>query len=56
MYRVALVTKKEVLPAKDFKTRDEADNYILEIAEQEGVKVGYIDNLETHERERIENL
>ena len=54
MYKVALVSMKNgVLPLQSFATRPEADEYILKIAEQEGVKTGYIENEETGEREKI---
>jgi len=57
-FKVALVTYKSgVIPLKSFETKDEADNYILETAEKEGgVKTGYIEDTETKEKEKIEEL
>lgn len=38
MFRVGIVSLKGKIEHKDFKTRDEVDNYILEIDEKEGIK------------------
>jgi hypothetical protein len=57
MFKVGLVTfQSGVIPAKDFSTKSEADEYILIMAEKEGIKTGYIENLETGEREKLEEL
>jgi len=57
MFRVGLVTFiSGVITAKNFPTKSEADEYILLMAEKEGVKTGYIENIETKEREKIEEL
>jgi len=58
MFKVAFVTYKSgVMPLKSFETKDEADNYILEIAEKElGIKTGYIEDTVTGKREKIEDL
>lgn len=57
MFKVGIVTMiTGVLPVQSFPTRPEADEYILKIAEKEGVKTGYIENTETGEREKIEEI
>lgn len=57
MFSVGLVTYKSgVLPIAHFNTKPEADEYVLTMAEKEGVKTGYITNMETNEREKIEEL
>jgi hypothetical protein len=57
MFKVALVGYKTgVLPLQSFNTKEEADIYILKIAEKEGVKTGYIENSDTKEREKIEDM
>jgi len=54
MYKVGLVTfKSEVLSARDFTTKSQAEDYILEMVDKEGVKTGYLENTETKEREKI---
>lgn len=53
MFRVGIVNKKGEVYSKDFKTKDEADNYILEEAEK-GIKKAIITNiLYTNDREII---
>jgi hypothetical protein len=57
MFKVAIVDMKSgVLPLQTFNTREEADEYILEIAIHQGVKKGYIENTDTKEREIIEEI
>jgi hypothetical protein len=57
MFKVILVgIKSGVIPLKSFLTREEADEFILTIAEQEGVKTGYLEDTSTGEREKIEEI
>jgi hypothetical protein len=58
MFKVVLVTYKSgVIPLKSFDKREEADEYILKIAEEEqGIKTGYIEDTITGKREKIEDL
>jgi len=57
MYKVGLVTfKSGVLSARDFTTKSQAEDYILEMVDKEGVKTGYLENTETKEREKIEEM
>ena len=44
MYKVGIVDKNGEVYSKDFKTRDEADTYILEEAEK-GIKKAIITNI-----------
>lgn len=37
MFKVGITTKAGRIEAKDFSTREEADTYILELDEKEGV-------------------
>jgi len=56
IYRVALLTKSGQNKSKNFDTKEEAQDYILNIAEKEGVKRGIILNKDTGEREIIKEL
>lgn len=38
MFRVALVTDKGKVIGKNFETKNEVENFVLEIMEKEGVK------------------
>ena len=53
MYRVGITTLKGVTISRKFQTREKADEWILEVAEKEGVKKAIILNKETKEREFI---
>jgi hypothetical protein len=53
MFHVGIVTKTGNIIGKEFLTRAEADDYILKIDEQEGVRRADILNKDTGERERI---
>ena len=57
MYRVAIVTKdtEEMLDGRTFPTEEGADNYIYQIAESRGIKVGWKVDLMTEKRERLED-
>ena len=54
MYHVGLITKSGEILGKDFQTRPEADEWILNIDIEKGVKRADIRNDETNEREKIE--
>jgi len=55
-YRVALVKKDGTIISKNFNAREEAQDFILNIATNEGIKTAYILNKETKEREKVEGL
>jgi len=38
MYRVGVVTKMGRIEAQNYTTRDEVDNYLLELDEKEGLR------------------
>jgi len=44
MYKVGIVNKNGDVYSKDFKTKDEADNFVLEEAEK-GIKRAIISNV-----------
>lgn len=57
MFKVILVgIKSGVIPLKSFPTREEADEFILTVVEQEGIKTGYLEDTSTGEREKIEGM
>ena len=53
MYRVGIITEQGNILGKTVKTRQDAEDYILTIAEQEGVKRADIVNKTTGTREKI---
>ena len=55
-FRVALVTKSGQNKSENFNTKEEAQDYILNIAEKEGVKRAVLLNKKTGEREITEGL
>jgi len=54
MYRVGLVNNNGIPKAQNFNTRKEAEDWILEIAEKEGIRHARIRNMETKEEENID--
>jgi hypothetical protein len=54
MYRAGLITKDGIPKAKNFETKAEAEDWILEIAVKEGIRQARIRNLETKEEENID--
>ncbi len=56
MYRVSLLTKTGQNKSENFNTKPEAQDYILDIAEKEGVKRAVLLNKTTGEREITEGL
>ncbi len=53
MYAAGVVTKLGQIKGQSFETKEEAENYILEMAEKEGIKQGRIRNTNTGETEVI---
>ena len=53
-YHAGVTTKTGDIKGKAFSTKEEAENYILEMAEKEGIKQARIRNLTTGEQERID--
>jgi hypothetical protein len=53
MYSAGVITKLGQIKGKSFETKSEAENYILDLAEKEGLKRGEIRNTETGEKEVI---
>lgn len=56
MFRVAILKKDGNIVSKNFNTPEEAQNYILDMATNEGIKTAYILNKKTGVRERVEDL
>lgn len=54
MYRAGVVTKDGIPKAQNFETKKEAEDWILEIAEKEGIRHARIRNMETKEEENID--
>lgn len=52
-YHVGVVTISGTIKGKAVESKEEAEEYILEMAETIGIKVGRIRNLETGEEETI---
>jgi len=53
MFSVGIVTKTGQIIGKAFNNKAEAENYILETAEKEELKLARIRNTDTGEEERI---
>jgi hypothetical protein len=53
MYRVGLVTNSGIPKSDNFSTKEQAETWILEIAEKEGIRLARIKNLDTGEEERV---
>ena len=53
MYSAGVITKNGEVKGKAFDTKAEAEAYILDLAEKEGIKQGRIRNLTTGEEEVI---
>jgi hypothetical protein len=47
MFSAGVILKTGEVKGKAFESREEAENYILELAEKEGIKQGRIRNTET---------
>ena len=56
MYRIAILKNDGKTLGKNFKDREEAQDYILDIAEKEGVKRAILLNKKTNKREIIKEL
>ncbi len=56
MYRISLLTKSGQYKNKNCNTKEQAQDYILNIAEKEGVKRAVLLNKDTGEREITEGL
>ena len=56
MWRVAVLKKDGNIVSKNFNTPEEAQNYILDMATNEGVKTAYILNKKTGDKEKVEGL
>lgn len=54
MYRVGIIKKDGKVISKNFSNKEEAEEYILLIAEKEGIKQARIRDMETKKEERIE--
>ena len=53
MFRVGIIFKNGTIPlGQNFKTKGEAEDYILKESEKQGIKRADIKNLDTGERER----
>ena len=52
-FRAAILLKNLKTIGKNFNTKKEAEDYILEIADKEEVKTAYIKDRETNEREKV---
>jgi hypothetical protein len=52
-YHAGVITKTGEIKGKAFEDKEEAELYILEMAEKEGIKQGRIRNLATGLEERI---
>ena len=53
MFRVGIVKSNGQVEGKNFETKQEADDYILSMAEKDGLKNAMILNKETGEKEII---
>ncbi len=53
MYRVGITKSNGEIDSQNFETKQEADEYVLSMAEKEGLKTAMILNKETKEREII---
>jgi len=56
MFRVAILKKDGKVVSKNFTKRPEAQDYVLDIAEKEGIKKAYILNKNTGEREIVKEI
>lgn len=54
MFSAGIIKKNGEIIGKAFSNKEEAENYILEFAEKEGIKQGRIKNLTTGEEEVIQ--
>jgi hypothetical protein len=54
MYRAGVITKDGIPKAQNFETKREAEDWILDIAEKEGIRHARIRNAETKEDESID--
>ena len=52
-FRVAILLENKKTIGKNFDTKKEAEDYILEIADKEEVKTAYIKDRETGEQEKV---
>ena len=52
-FRVAILLKNLETIGKNFPTKKEAEDYILEVADKEAVKTAYIKDLESGEKEKV---
>ena len=52
-FHAGVVTKTGEIKGKAFEDKSEAEAYILDLADKEGIKVGKIRNLETGETDTI---
>jgi len=52
-FRVAISLKNLEIIGKNFSTKKEAEDYILEIADKQEVKTAYIKNKENGEKEKV---
>jgi len=52
-YHAGVITKTGEVKGKAFESKSEAEAYILDLAEKEGIKQGRIRNLNTGEEEVI---
>jgi hypothetical protein len=53
MFSVAVILKSGEVKGKSVTSKEEAEQYILELAEREGIKQGRIRNTATGEEEAI---
>ncbi len=53
MFRLAILYNNKITIGKNFKTKEEAETFVLEESEKSIVKRADIKNLKTGERERI---
>jgi len=53
MFRVALIRQNGIPEAHNFKTREEADDFLLNLMEIEKLRQTRLKNLDTQEEEKI---
>ena len=53
MFRVGIITKSGKIISKNFDKREQAENFVLEIAEKHGIKRARLRNKETGIEEDI---
>jgi hypothetical protein len=54
MFHAGVITKKGEVKGRAFESKEEAEAYILDLAEKEGIKQGRIRNVNTGEEDVIE--